>query len=197
LDWQIHHTKTNKQLGRKELEKNNKRSESITFRLDSLILNKLRNEANQKDLSINTLVSQIIKQHTDWHSNAAKAGFISVRRGLIIKLLEKLSEQDIIAIAEDIAKSSKDFILLLKNQYNIESTLDFIETWIRISGYPYRHEVSYTRHSYILQHDMGRKWSLYLLELYRHLFEEFGLAKSYFDITDNMLSFKVDTERMV
>jgi hypothetical protein len=111
--------------------------------------------------------------------------------------LEKISEQDIIAIAEDIAKSSKDFILLLKNQYNIESTLDFIETWIRISGYPYRHEVSYTRHSYILHHDMGRKWSLYLSELYRHLFEEFGLAKPYFDITDNTLSFKVDTERMV
>ncbi len=38
---------------------------------------------------------------------------------------------------------------------------------------------------------------LYLSELYRHLFEEFGLAKSYFDITDNTLSFKVDTERMV
>jgi hypothetical protein len=139
----------------------------------------------------------MIKQHTDWHSNAAKAGFISVRRGMIIKLLEKLSEHDITAIAEDIAKSSKDFILLLKNQYNIESTLDFIETWIRISGYHYRHEVSYTRHSYILQHDMGRKWSLYLSELYRHLFEEFGLAKPYFDITDNTLSFKVDTERMV
>ena len=44
---------------------------------------------------------------------------------------------------------------------------------------------------------MGRKWSLYLSELYRHLFEEFGLEKSYFDITDNTLSFKIDTERMV
>jgi hypothetical protein len=58
LDWQIPHTKTNRQLGRKELEKNNKRSESITFRLDSIILNKLRNEANQKDVSINTLASK-------------------------------------------------------------------------------------------------------------------------------------------
>jgi hypothetical protein len=87
----------------------------------------------------------------------------------------------------------------------IESALDLIETWIRISGYPYRHEVdnntnnnSYTTvHSYIIQHHMGRKWSLYLSELYRCSFQEFGLGKVYFDITDNMLSFKVDTERLV
>jgi hypothetical protein len=136
-----------------------------------------------------------------------KLGFISVRRELIVKLMEKLLEQEISSIVEYIAKTSnKDFIMMLRNQYNIESALDLIETWIRISGYPYRHEVdgdntnnnNYTTvHSYILQHDMGRKWSLYLSELYRHLFEEFGLEKSYFDITDNTLSFKVDTERMV
>ena len=201
--------KQKQQVTKSHSNNNNKRSESITFRLDSIILNKLRNEANQKDVSINTLVSQIIKQHIDWHSNAAKAGFISVRRELIVKLMEKVSEQDISSIVEYIAKTSnKDFIMMLRNQYNIESALDLIETWIRISGYPYRHEVdnintnnnnSYTTtvHSYIIQHDMGRKWSLYLSELYRCSFEEFGLGKVYFDISDNMLSFVVDTERMV
>jgi predicted HicB family RNase H-like nuclease len=66
--------KQKQQVTKSHNNNNNKRSESITFRLDSIILNKLRNEANQKDVSINTLVSQIIKQHTDWHSNAAKAG---------------------------------------------------------------------------------------------------------------------------
>ena len=100
-----------------------------------------------------------------------KLGFISVRRELIVKLMEKLLEQEISSIVEYIAKTSnKDFIMMLRNQYNIESALDLIETWIRISGYPYRHEVdgdntnnnnNYTTiHSYILQHDMGRKWSL-------------------------------------
>jgi hypothetical protein len=37
---------------------------------------------------------------------------------------------------------------------------------------------------------------LCISELYRHLFEEFGLAKLYFDISDKTLSFKVDTERL-
>ena len=172
------------------------KSESITFRLDSIILDKLRHEAQQKEISINTLVSQIIKQHTEWHSNAAKAGFISVRKGFLMKLIDRLSEQDIISLAEYIAKSSnKDLVLLLKSKYNIESALEFIESWIRISAYTYRHEVNCTRHLYIIQHDMGRKWSIYLAELYRHLFEELETKKVEFDITDNTLSFVVDSSQ--
>ena len=40
-------------------------SESITFRLDNTILNKLHHEAKQKDISVNTLVSHIIRRHID------------------------------------------------------------------------------------------------------------------------------------
>ena len=171
-------------------------SESITFRLDSTILNKLHREAEQKDISVNTLVSHIIRRHIDWHSNAAKAGFVTVRRGLLSNLINRIPEKEISSIAEYIAKNeTKDFVLLLRNEYNIESALDVIETWIKISGYPYRHEVNYTRHSYVIQHDMGRNWSLYLAELYRYLFEEFGLKKVEFDLNHNSLDFVVDTER--
>ena len=180
----------------KEVKQQQHQSESITFRLDSTILNKLHSEADQKDISVNTLVSHIIRRHIDWHSNAAKAGFVTVRRGLLSKLINRLPEKEISSIAEYIAKNeTKDFVLLLRNKYNIESALDVIETWIKISGYPYRHEVNYTRHSYVIQHDMGKNWSLYMAELYRFLFEEFGLKKVEFDLNHNSLDFIVDTER--
>ena len=171
-------------------------SESITLRLDSIILNKLQREAEQKDTSVNALVSHVVRRHIDWHSNAAKAGFVTVRRGLLINLINRLPDKEISSIAEYIAKKeTKDFVLLLRNEYNIESALDVIETWIKISGHPYRHEVNYTRHSYVIQHDMGRNWSLYMAEQYRFLFEEFELKRVEFDINDNTLDFVVDTER--
>jgi hypothetical protein len=173
-----------------------RQSESITFRLDSTILNKLHHEAEQNDISVNTLVSHIIRRHISWHSNAAKAGFVTVRKGLLSNLINRLSEKEISSIAEYIAKNeTKDFVLLLRNEYNIESALDVIETWIKISGYPYRHEANHTRHSYVIQHDMGKNWSLYMAELYRFLFEEFGLRRAEFDINNNTLAFIVDIEK--
>jgi hypothetical protein len=171
-------------------------SESITFRLDSTILNNLHHEAEQKGISVNTLVNHIIRSHIDWHSNAANAGFVSARKGLLSNLINRLSEKEISSIAEYIAKNeTKDFVLLLRNAYNIESALDVIETWIKISGYPYRHEVNYTLHSYMIQHNIGKNWSLYMAELYRFLFEEFGLKGVEFDINHNSLDFIVDIER--
>ena len=173
------------------------RSESITLRLDRIVLDKLRREAEQKDISVNTLVSHLIRRHIDWHSNAAKAGFVNVRRGLLIDLINRLPEKEISLIAKYIAKKeTKDFVLLLRSEYNIESALDVIETWIKISGHPYRHEVSYNRHSYVIQHDMGMNWSLYMAEQYRFLFEEFGLKRVEFDVNDNTLDFVVDTEKI-
>ena len=61
----------------------------------------------------------------------------------------------------------------------------------------YRHEVNYERHHYAIKHEMGMKWSLYLKELFRFIFEEFGLGRVVFDVRDNTLSFTVDTLSLI
>ena len=174
------------------------KTESLTCRLDKILLNKLRSESEQKEISVNTLINQILRNHSDWHSNAAKAGFIPIRRSLIMKLMEKVSEEEMVDIAESlIKKDTKDIHLMLRNQYTIESAIDLIETWIRIAGYPYRHEVDYERHNYAIKHEMGNKWSLYLKALFAFIFEEFGLGRVIFEVRDNTLSFTVDTRSLI
>jgi predicted HicB family RNase H-like nuclease len=168
-------------------------TESITLRFDKDLVEKLRKEAQEKQISLNSLMGQIAFQHLDWHSHSIKAGFITVRKGKIMKMLEKISEKDIVEIAEYIVKrESKDFIMMLRNEYNITSALEVIETWIKIAGYSYRHDVRGAEHSFIIQHDMGKKWSLYLREQYRFIFEDFGLPRINFDVSETMLSFKVN-----
>jgi uncharacterized protein (DUF4415 family) len=170
-------------------------TESVTLRLDKGIVEKLRKEAKDKNISLNSLMGQIAIRHLDWHAHAIKAGFITVRRNKIIKMLEKLSEKDIVEIAEYVSKrESKDFIMMLRNEYNITSALDVIETWIKIAGYSYRHDIRSSEHSYIIHHDMGRKWSLYLREQYRFIFEDFGLPRIDFDSSESMLSFRVNMD---
>jgi hypothetical protein len=38
---------------------------------------------------------------------------------------------------------------------------------------------------------MGMKWSLYLSELYKNLFEEFGIRNSQFEMTESTLAFEI------
>lgn len=170
-----------------------KTSDSVTLRLDKDILDKLRKEAKEKQVSLNVLVGQIALQHLDWHAYASKAGFLAVTRGTVQKMLEKITEKDAIEIGEYVAKNeSKEFITMLRNDYSVTSALQVLDTWLKIVGYSYRHEIRGLEHSYIIQHEMGKKWSLYLKELFRLIAEAFGLPRVDFDVNENMLSFKVD-----
>ena len=169
---------------------------SVTFRLDPEKLKLLHEEASNKQISLNTLANQIISSYVDWHSSASQAGFVSLRKQLIMRLLEKFSGKEILSISEEIAgATTKDIVLLLRKKYTIESSLNVIETWIKISGYPYSHQIDGTLHSFIIQHEMGPKWSIYLSGLYKHIFDCFGLKKVDFDYTEKSLSFEVDTEK--
>jgi len=174
------------------------KSESATFRLDNETMKNLRREAKQQDISTNALANHIIKEHFRWHSNASKAGFIAVRRTLIMNLMNFLSEQDIISVAENVAKSAnKDSILLLEKEYTMKSALNFLESWIKISGYVYRHEEindGQNRHMYVIQHDMGMKWSIYLANLYQLLFDGINgdNKRIEFEKTENTLAFAVN-----
>ena len=177
-------------------------SESISFRLPRNILYKLRQEAKQKEISLDTLMTQIAKQHTEWYVNASQIGFISVRKSLIMKLLDEIRDDEKIKeIAREVARASRDTLLLLKEQYNIpmKSTLDFIESWIKEAGYPYIHDISgidQNIHHFVIHQDIGLKWSLYLSEILRNLFEElFNVTKVRFEITDNIVAFTLDTGR--
>jgi hypothetical protein len=49
------------------------KNESITFRIDNESITKLRKEPNDEDISMNTLVNQILRNHIGWHSVARMA----------------------------------------------------------------------------------------------------------------------------
>jgi hypothetical protein len=176
------------------------KSDSITFRFDNEVIKDLRHEAKQRDISTNTLVNQIVKEYLKWHSNAPKAGFIAVKRSFVMDVMNHLSQQEIISIAEHVAKTThKDSILFLEKEYTMKSALDFLESWIKVSGYTYRHQElndGQHRHMYLIQHDMGIKWSIYLSSLYQFLFDELKKSKDKIEFvkTENTLAFTVDSD---
>jgi len=43
-----------------------KKSRSITFRLDSFVVDELQREANQTEISLNVLVNKILKKYVEW-----------------------------------------------------------------------------------------------------------------------------------
>ena len=173
-------------------------SGSVTLRFDNEILNQLRNESNQKRISLNTLASQIFQSHVEYDTYASKAGMVSIPKSLLIKLMGGLSEQELEGLSKHIAKNEiKDMTLLLRKEYTLSSFLDTIESWLRVSGFPYRRDEDITdnhTHTFVIQHDMGKRWSMYFDRLFKYVFEDLKLRKYSFDNTDNSVTFKIQVE---
>ena len=152
-------------------------SGNVTLRFDGQTLESLRKEAEQKRISLNTLASQIFKTHMEFGGAAAKAGMVLFPKSLLVRLMNKLSE---------------DMLLMIKRSYTIEAFVDLIESWIRVSGFSYTHDVSGSTHYFAIQHEMGKRWSVYHAELFKFVFSDLGAKWADFETTDNTVTFNVE-----
>lgn len=168
-----------------------------TFRLSSEKLNRLRKVSEDKSITPNTLVNQIVKAHVNWHSMAAHAKLYYLPKSFLIKLLNELTEEELNDLALETAKNDLvDISLFLRGGFTIASLSDITETWLRISQMPYRCEINEDSSKIIIEHDMGFEYSYLIREICRYVLEivlEIVFeTKTYCDITENTITIKLE-----
>jgi hypothetical protein len=175
----------------------------IEFKTSPEIVRRLKEEAQKKDISVDPLLNEIIEQHFFWHLPSRTAGFIPVRAVFVARLLKEINDEEKIkSIARESAQSLVESLqTVLKDQYKIEATLDLMERWSRTAGFQFKKDISNEDnstklHQFMIHHQMGRRWSIYLSELFRHIFSQFNLREMHFDTTsdNNTLIFTINTE---
>lgn len=169
-----------------------KQTESVTFRLSRDLLRELRRESEQNQTSLNTLASQVFRQYVGWHFSAGKAGWIPMHKGLLAMMIDKLTKEEIEKAALVSRDDIKDLIMLLRREYDFSSFLDVIEAWLTVCQFPYNHTVEINgKHAFVIAHNLGEKWSLYLHRMFYYIMEELA-SRPEFEVNRNSLTFKVD-----
>jgi hypothetical protein len=82
-------------------------------------------------------------------------------------------------------------MLIHRSDYSMESMPAVVETWARICGYQFRQLAKDDKDIYVIQHNMGQKWSLLIRES-SQTYEDFGRPPPEFDTSENIVSFRVD-----
>ena len=55
-----------------------RKTKSITFRLDTMVIEELQREANQGEISLNVLVNQVLRRFVEWDRYENKLGMIPI-----------------------------------------------------------------------------------------------------------------------
>ncbi len=173
-----------------------RKTESITLRVEKNILDELRNDAEQKMESLNTLANQVLKSYVTWHKPAAKAGNYYVPKTLLTDIFETMAEEQIAQITENwVKKYSKDVMLMINKGHNLDSFLDGFRIWLDLSGFQYTQHQDSGLESYVIRFDMGKKFNLHMGKYLQFLVvEELHVKDVHLEITDYTVMFRFRKE---
>jgi hypothetical protein len=174
-----------------------KRSENVSFRLNKDVLAKLKTDAEQKQISLNTLVNQVFDFYVNFTSSSS-ATMMPTPKVALTDLVDGYDDDQLKAHAERIYnKVGLDIIYELRGKYDFESVLDVWDYRLKASGIPYKHTINENNkdiHTFIIQYSMGKKWSLVVAETMKRYFEPVSSKKVDYTITDNMVAISVEAK---
>ncbi len=177
-----------------------KKSRSITFRLDSYVLDELQNEANNNEISLNVLVNQVLRKYVEWERYENKLGMMPVPKVMLSSLINEtmiLAQDKGIIIepyrdelikysAKKAYQSIKDSVLFMKKKFDLWSVLGVLQEYMKVSGIISDHKIEDSRrHVFVIQHDLGLHWSLFAKELLSLVFSELANVRANIVTTEN------------
>lgn len=179
-----------------------KKSRSITFRLDSSIVDELQRDANQNEISLNVLVNKILRMHVEWGRYEHKLGMMPVPQNFFSSLIQetiRLAESNGISIdpyKEKLIKYSaemafyniKESVILMRKKFDLWSVLSVLQEYMKVSGITADHRIERgKKHIFVIQHELGEYWSLFAKELLNLIFYNLANVRAEIQITQKSI----------
>jgi len=160
---------------------------SIIITMPTENIDKLQYESRFKDVSFNTKINQIIKNHLYWYSNAPLARMSYIPKSIMAKAIDQLTEQQLSEFAQSAVNDLEEMSLLLRGEFSFSSFLDILNTWLRITQTPSRFDETGHEYKIIIRHDVGYKYSFLLKEVFRLVMKERFHKSFHHNMTENLI----------
>ncbi|MFY3739984.1 MAG: hypothetical protein HMLIMOIP_000409 [Candidatus Nitrosomirales archaeon] len=175
-----------------------RKTRSVTFRIDSSVVDDLQKEADGKEVSLNVLANQVLKRFAEWGRYENKLDMMPVPKMMLTSLIDeavtlakKGGIKDIDPYRNEIIKHAarlafnilKDSVLYMKKNYNLWVVLSVLQEYMKVSGINADHVIEGRKHIFIIQHELGENWSLFTQELLKLIFEELAKVRIETSIT--------------
>ena len=185
-----------------------KKTKSITFRLDTKVIEELQREADQGEISLNVLVNQVLRRFVEWDRYENKLGMIPIPKSMLSTLidetmrfasdakipdLESYRAKIVNNAAETALNVMRDSVLFMRKDYSFWTVLDVLREYMKVAGIMSDHRIEAGRkHVFIIQHELGENWSLFAKELLSKIFVELAKVKADISTTPKTVKAEVN-----
>ena len=149
------------------------KTRSVTYRLPVKLVEEIEMEAMKNNVSHNVMAKQILEKYIQWDRFSGKIGIIPVPRKILDVLGMEMDSSDINEIINVIKPVIKDTVLFIKGGYDLKRCIETLEDYMRASGMNSDHRVEGEMHIFLIQHELGMKWSVFTEQLLTQVFRSF------------------------
>lgn len=172
-----------------------KKTQTITFRLLSSLIEDLKKDAEFEKINLNSLITKILSNHIQWERFERKVGLLPMTKPFVKDAINRMTLDEIINLAEKIEKQTvSDIVVMMKNNPTIKDVIDILRSWLNVAWMQHLVERTEKSYNFKIQHDLGEKWSLYVKTMITELFNDVLGKRVDVKITKNTISFILPIE---
>jgi hypothetical protein len=172
-----------------KLSKRTHPTETITFRLSTVLLEELRKDAELEKINLNAFVTRIFSNHVQWERYERKMGLLPMTKPFLKEVINQLTNDQIINLAQKIEKENfKNILIFMNESHNLDDFVEILRTWLTVSWMQHNIVLRNGSYHFNIQHDLGYKWSLYVQTLVSELSNDILQRRAEIRITDNVIS---------
>lgn len=165
----------------------------ISIRVDNDIKHKLSVESEMKSVTMNTLISKVLTKHVQWDCFAEDLGFVLLTKSFLKSMLDELDEESVKRIALNTCKGAiRDTIIFIKGELNITNFFEGVDLWFTASHIPFRHITTELDDKYIIQHELGKKFSIYIVTVLNAILNEMKFKITNQNIDEQSVTFTIE-----
>jgi hypothetical protein len=146
---------------------------TVSYRLPTKMVEELETQAMHEGISQNVLVKQIIQKYIQWDRFAGSIGMIPIPKKILQTMGSNMTGTDIDLIIESIKPIIRDNVMFMKGSYDLKRCIEALEDYMRSTGMKSDHRTEGALHHFIVQHELGMRWSLFTERLLKEMFHEF------------------------
>lgn len=176
-------------LGSVDSEPKKTKTETVTFRFPSSLIDELRMDAELQGISLNNYAAKIFSNHIQWERYERKVGLLPMTEAFLREVLSQLTDEQIVNLAQRLEKQKFTNILaFMKNSHEVDDFVEVIRAWLTVSWMQQNIEVRDGKYYFKIQHSLGSKWSLYVKTLLSELSYDILGRKADISIVGDTLS---------
>ena len=171
-----------------------KKSRTVSIRVPEEIISEIEKDAETRLISTNMLINQILHRYTSWGKHREKMKMFPISSEVIKSVLNDTPESKLSQLADMVFNSIREFALITKHKFSLETSLYIIKTYCTMFWISYdESSPSSSALEILIHHNLEKNASIIIEKVFEKIFWDLKKIRPDITITERSVMITTST----